>query len=660
MKMGLRQKFIVLAALSGLLMAIVSVVGYYSAFNTLEQSVERELAARVDTQGSQLDGWLSANAAVTTAAANLMTSLNGNDSVANMTEMLSLADNNGDILELGFGNEKAFFQGRHAGNKTGEIDPRERGWYKEARSAGKTVYTEAYVDKFTGELVTSAVSPYTNGGKFAGAIFVDIALKTLDDEVSKLKYDGQGNGIIMEKNGNILATSGQAEKMTDFRKVEGLGSHFDEMVKNGKGYFLVDATGSREESVFAYTTVPSTGWLVGIAVPYDFVFAPVKGLRLTFGILTLAGLIFMVLMCMKFASSITGPIAEVEAHAVQLAQGNLRMEDIAVVSQDEIGSLSKSFNDMSASLRKLISKMASTSEQVAAASEELTANAQQSADASVHVAETVGEVSSSVDQQLRDINVARENVETVFNDIEQMAIKAVNVGDTSNQTAEAAKRGAQLMEEAVTKMGNIEASVMASAEVVKKLGENSQQIGQIVEAISAIAEQTNLLSLNAAIEAARAGDQGRGFAVVAEEVRKLAAESQTSAEQIRDRIASIQNDTAQAVTSMESGTKDVQEGTSAIREVGEQFKGIMEMVDGIKSQMEGINTSVQTVSDGAVHIVEAVESIDAMSNKTADNTQTISSATEEQSASNEEIAAASHALAKLAEDMQVAVSQFKF
>ncbi len=660
MGMGLKQKFFILAALSGLLMAIISIIGYYNAYNTLEASVEKELTATVDAQGKQLDGWLKSNAMVATGAANLMTALDGNDSVANLSEMLSLADKNKDILELGFGNEKAFFQGRQAGNKTGTLDPRERGWYKQAKNEGKTVFTEAYVDKFTGELVTSAASPFTNHGQFAGAIFVDIALKTLDAEVAKLKYDGQGVGIIIEKNANILASTGQAEKMTNFRKIEGIGSHFDEMLKNGEGYFLLDATGSREESIFAYTTVPTTGWLVGISVPYDFVFASVKTLRLTYGVLTLIGLILVVIMCMRFSASITGPITEVEAHAVELAKGNLRMEDIPVRSQDEIGSLSNSFNNMSHSLRNLIRKMASTSEQVAAASEELTANAQQSADAAVHVAETVGDVSANVDQQLSDINAAKENVDVVFQDIEQMAEKARNVVTTSDQTAEAARKGAQLMEEAVTKMGNIETSVLASAEVVKKLGENSQQIGQIVEAISSIAEQTNLLSLNAAIEAARAGEQGRGFAVVAEEVRKLAAESQTSAEKIRARIASIQSDTAQAVTSMENGTKDVQAGTEAIREVGEQFKGIMNMVDGIHTQMEGISTSVQTVSEGASHIVEAVESIDTMSRKTSDNTQSISSATEEQSASNEEIAAASQSLAKLAEDMQVAVGQFKF
>ena len=111
------------------------------------------------------------------------------------------------------------------------------------------------------------------------------------------------------------------------------------------------------------------------------------------------------------------------------------------------------------------------------------------------------------------------------NDINNMADKSKLVSRSSGETAEAARQGSKLMEDAVHLMGNIEKSVMESAEMVKKLGENSQEIGQIVEAISSISDQTNLLALNAAIEAARAGEAGRGFAVVAEEVRKLAAES---------------------------------------------------------------------------------------------------------------------------------------
>src|SRR5574344_67563 len=146
-------------------------------------------------------------------------------------------------------------------------------------------------------------------------------------------------------------------------------------------------------------------------------------------------------------------------------------------------------------------------------------------------------------------------------------------------------------------MEGIEKSVLNSAEVVQKLGENSKQIGQIVETISGIADQTNLLALNAAIEAARAGEAGRGFSVVAEEERK-------------ERIAVIQSDTEQAVAAMQSGTTEVQEGTTAIREVGEQFTDIMRMVNEIKSQMEEINASVKTVSDGTTNIVAAVDSSD--------------------------------------------------
>ena len=204
------------------------------------------------------------------------------------------------------------------------------------------------------------------------------------------------------------------------------------------------------------------------------------------------------------------------------------MANLPVTSNDEIGALTRDFNTMKENLQKLIAKMSTNSEQVAASSQELTASSQSSADASVHVAETVNEVSAAVNNQMNDINTAKNNVDTIFTDIKGVEEKSRIVVQTS------------IMENAVDSMG------------------------RIVESISAISEQTNLLALNAAIEATRAGEHGKGFAVVAEEVRKLVAQSQESAEQIKVRIDSIQHDTKDAVEAMQAGT-------GAIREVGEQF-----------------------------------------------------------------------------------------
>ena len=657
--MRLREKFIVLTALSGLLVAIVSIVGYYNASTNLEESVESELVANVGAQTNLLDGWAASKGQVAVDAAHLMSAYKGNTALIESPDSLSLADGDKDILELGVGTETGFFQGRQAGNKTGELDPRTRGWYKLGREKGQLAFTEAYVDKFTGKLVTSAVCPFQVNGQFGGSISVDILLETLNQQVANVSYRGIGSAAIIEQTGNIIASKGKAEPMTNFKDIPGLGAKFEEMAKNKTGFFKVDTGDDMGEAIIAYATVGNTGWIVSLAVPEDEVFATLNKMKVTYAVLTLLGILLMGFMCRKLSNGITVPVQELESHAQELAKGNLRLDDVAVMTDDEIGNLTIAFNTMSHNLSELIKHMARTSEQVAASSEELTASAHQSAEASVHVAETVGEVSAGMSQQLQDIDGAKGNVDMVFHDITEMAGKAKAVAESSVQTANAAKTGADMMESAIKKMGTIEQGVMESAEVVKKLGENSQQIGQIVEAISSIAEQTNLLSLNAAIEAARAGEHGRGFAVVAEEVRKLAAESQTSAEQIKERIASIQTDTAKAVESMERGSEGVKEGTKAIREVGAQFSDIMSMVESINTQMNEINGSVKLVADGANNIVSAVDSIDNVSRKTADDTQTISSATEEQSASNEEIAAASQALAKLAGDMQEAIGKFQ-
>ncbi|WP_028129227.1 methyl-accepting chemotaxis protein [Selenomonas sp. AE3005] len=658
--MGIRQKFYVLAGIVGALLAAISIIGFYTADKNLEQAVEQELTATMNDASSQMDGWLRQKGTSAQYAADLLTEFNGDETRLKSIASLALGSSDKEILDLNVGMEDGYFASYRTQNKsTGTLDPRTRDWYNDAKKAGKMVFTEPYVDKNTGKLVVSAVAPFKKDGQFYGALCTDIDLAVVDTQVGSMKYHGEsGYAILADTKGAILGTGGSEESGSKFQDIAGLGTHFDEMVKNGKGVFRFDSA-KDGSMICAYNKVASTGWVFAMVVPVDYVFASVNSMKMIYGVLTLVGLILVLGVCFQFAGKITNPIVALESYATEMSKGNLTQQKLEVTSSDEIGSLTQAFNTMSENLRNLIRQMATTSEQVAASSEELTANAQQSADASVHVAETVGDVVNNVAQQLSDINTAKGSVDGVYHDIANMSEQAKQITTASHQTADAAKRGADLMEEAIRKMGTIEESVLASSAVVKTLGENSQQIGQIVEAISSIAEQTNLLSLNAAIEAARAGEQGRGFAVVADEVRKLAAESQESAEQIKERIASIQNETARAVESMQNGTQEVTLGTKAIRDVGEQFEDIMSKVDSINVQMNEINSAVSQVSTGAEQIVTAVDAIDSVSQKTSDSMQTISSATEEQSASNEEIAAASQALATLAGRMQEAVGKFK-
>ncbi len=658
--MGIRQKFYVLAGIIGALMAVISIIGFYTADSNLERAVEQELTATMGDAASQMDGWVQAKGASAQYAADLLTEFNGDETRTKSIASLAMGSSDKEILDVNVGMEDGYFASYRTQNKsTGTLDPRTRPWYSDAKNAGKLVFTDPYVDKNTGKLVVSAVAPFKKDGQFAGALCTDIDLAVVDSQVDKLKYHGEaGMAAVADKEGMILGIGTDEAIGSKFQDLPGVGTHFEEMQKNGKGVFVFDSPRDGK-MICSYTVLPSTGWLLAMSVPYDYVFSSVATLKLVYGILTIVGLILVLGVCFQFSGRITRPLVALEANATEMAKGNLGIQALPVESRDEIGSLTNAFNTMKENLHELISQMAATAEQVAASSEELTANAQQSADTAVHVAENVGEVSAQVIQQLDEVEKAKTSVDGVYHDIDIMSDKAVQVTVASTQTAEAAKRGAGLMEEAIRKMGAIEKSVMESAAVVKALGENSQQIGQIVEAISSIAQQTNLLSLNAAIEAARAGEQGRGFAVVAEEVRKLAAESQESAEQIKSRIASIQNDTAQAVESMENGTHEVTNGTKAIRDVGDQFEDIMAKVNDINQQMAQINEAVGKVSTGAEQIVKAVDAIDEVSKKTSSNTQTISSATEEQSASNEEIAAASQALSTLAGNMQDAVKKFR-
>lgn len=380
--------------------------------------------------------------------------------------------------------------------------------------------------------------------------------------------------------------------------------------------------------------------------------------KLMIGI-TLTAIVLAVGIGWIIAKMIANPLAELVERVRAVAQGNLAVEKLEITANDEIGQLAAEFNIMTETLRGLVQNVSQTAEQVAASAEELTAGAEQSAQVIIQVAATIGEIAQGAVQQVHTVDETVAVVAGMSAGIEQIAVSADAMSEAAAKTSSAANNGDGAVAAAMQQMEYIESAVASSAEVVAKLGERSQEIGQIVDTISGIAGQTNLLALNAAIEAARAGEQGRGFSVVAEEVRKLAEQSHASAEQIALLISEIQTDTERAVQVMQEGEHEVKTGAAVVNHAGAAFKEIAQLIDEVSSQVQSTAAAIQEMAASSRQIVIAVQDIDQISKESAGQTQSVSAATEEQSASMEEIAASSHALAKMAEKLQQAVRKFQ-
>ena len=366
------------------------------------------------------------------------------------------------------------------------------------------------------------------------------------------------------------------------------------------------------------------------------------------------------IIAVAIALSVVRPLRTLERALGDLVEkGGDLTQEIPIYSKDEVGDLAKVVNAFIANLRTIMAEVIDDAQQVAAASEELTANAEQSAQASNQVAVSVIAVADGVNKQSSAAADTLNVVTQMSGGVQQAASNATAVAAIADNTARSALKGSEAVGKVVDQMNEIEKTSVNAAQAVNKLSLRSQEIGQIVEDITAIAGQTNLLALNAAIEAARAGEQGRGFAVVAEEVRKLAEQSKEAAKRISGLITEIKKDTEEAVGAMNKGSDEVKTGAQVVQTAGKSFDEIRGLIDNVSSQVTDISAVVQQLASSSENIVDAVQSITGVSKATATEAESISAATEEQSASVEEIASASMNLAKLAQNLQNAVSKFK-
>ena len=385
--------------------------------------------------------------------------------------LMQLAENDKDIMAITNCDENGAVISNTA-DYTGQLEIRTRDWYKQVKAEGKLIFTDVYQDATNGKLVVSAAMPYyDSSGRFLGAICDDISVDTLNEEMKLINYRGAGKGMIIDRQGKIIASADTSENMSDISA----SAEFQQMINQRNGFFLTDGG-----NVFTYTTIESTGWIVAISVPQEIVFAAMDNLRMAYIFLTLAtilGIFITVFFSLRFSERITKNIANIKNMTARLAKGDLSVKDLNVDSKDEFGELAASFNAMVHDVRQLIKKVSETAKSVADSSEELTANAQQSADASNQVAVTITQVAENAENQMQNVNAAKKNVDTVYNDMAAVLEKSKSITENTNLTAAAAKSGEQLMQEAMLKMSNFFALIVGYCAGIARRNRQIYSIG---------------------------------------------------------------------------------------------------------------------------------------------------------------------------------------
>lgn len=438
-------------------------------------------------------------------------------------------------------------------------------------------------------------------------------------------------------------------------------------------------------------------------------------LRLTQGAIAASSILLVVIAGLLVLRGIIKPLREVTAALSRLAAGDLTHEPLPERARDEIGLLVATYNHLLTAMRSVLGQIRSSADAVNLASHELSAAAEQSGTATEQIAAAVREVAVGAGQQSGTSSEARESMTELQEAIRQIAAGATeqaravedastltgsvaqslvkvsrdaeDVAKMSLQALTAARNGGKAVAETEQGMAGIRASAQESADRVRQLGTQSQEIGQIVQVISEIADQTNLLALNAAIEAARAGEHGKGFAVVADEVRRLAERSSQATGDIAKLIETIQRGVEEAVGAMEEGSAEVDRGaqltdraaqslteiltameqtnvsvqaiTAAVREVAGHTDQVVQVMEQVAAITEENTAATEEMSAASEQVMRSVENASAIAEQTAASSEEVSASTEEVNEAVRQIRDAARELSRMSGGLQQVVAQYR-
>ncbi|MCY9209326.1 methyl-accepting chemotaxis protein [Bacillus subtilis] len=378
-------------------------------------------------------------------------------------------------------------------------------------------------------------------------------------------------------------------------------------------------------------------------------------------IVTGISVILGVVLSIMLLKSIMVPLRSINKQLEEIAHGDADLaKKVIVKNKDEFGQLAKSFNSFTHSLTQIVKQISSSSEQVAASSEELSASAEESKSTSEHISRAMQMAADSNVKQSSMTEKSAESITELLDSISSVASNTGNIADLSSSMRDKAEIGSKSVNKMLDQMKFIDKSVDSAGNGLQTLVASTAEISDISSLITTISEQTNLLALNAAIEAARAGEQGKGFAVVAEEVRKLADETNKSANHIQSVVATIQNESIETVNNIKVVQENVSSGIVLSQEATGNFNEILNLVEQVTSQIQEVAAATQQLTSGVEVIQHTVHTLAAGTKETSANTEAVANSSQEQLHSMGEISYAAESLSELAEELQKVINRFKY
>ncbi|MDF2154316.1 methyl-accepting chemotaxis protein [Vibrio sp. CAU 1672] len=563
---------------------------------------------------------------------DIASSFNDYSLESNVVSYLQHARKAGGFDDIFLGTPKGEMYRSHPERNRAGYDPRTRPWYKEARKAGKQIITEAYQDAITNALLITIAEPVYLGGEFVGVVGADVLIDQLINDVISLDAGDNAHAMLIDMNmGTFLAHPDKNVTLKPISSVLGqLSPSAIKQAANTGSIESIDVDG--EEKLFYFSAVPGTSWMFAIEMDRETEEAGHSQLlremlftALLITVVVVAAVSALVNFLFRDLGRVSKALEEIASGEGDLTQ---RLEPR---SDDEVGKLAENFNRFVGNMHSMVSRLSDVSVS-------LSAQARQTA-------QQAEERSQRISYQQDEINMVATAVNEMAAATQEIAGNADSTAQSSEEAVQACVHGSGQVTQTQGSIQNLAQEVQVATDVIQELEAHGNSINTILSTIQGIAEQTNLLALNAAIEAARAGEQGRGFAVVADEVRVLSQRTHASTQEIQETIELLQGTTANAVGIM-----------------GDSRRLADTSVDDANSaavSLTQIHTAVERISDMATQIASAAEEQASVTTEITRNTEGIRDVSNELSAEAQHAAQQAAELSELSHELENEIKRFK-